>query len=80
MKTWFQAACHFLGGGGGSSPPPPPPPPPPPATQSSPLVSQAGLAQKNVLAAGAGAGVDNTIMSSPMGAPAPSTAKQTLGS
>jgi hypothetical protein len=41
-------------------------------------VQQSGAMQRSALAAASGAGFDNTITSSPMGAPTPTTAQKTL--
>ena len=77
---WQDRVCFFGGGGGSASAPVPPPPPPSPATAADASIQQAGAMQRTALANAAGAGFDNTIVSSPMGAPAANTSqKQLLG-
>ena len=65
---------------GGLKAPPPSPPPPNPPLIADPSTQASANAAQLAAAAAAGQGFNNTIQSSPQGAPAPSTAqKQLLG-
>ena len=57
----------------------PPPPPPTPPTMASPIVQESASQTAARAAAAEGQGFNDTVKSSPEGAPAPSLAKATLG-
>jgi hypothetical protein len=67
-----------------AAPPPPPPPPPPanPPTYANSSVQAAGQGARSRMMAAAGAGLDNTLFTSPQGvgaAATPTTKTQLLG-
>ncbi len=64
---------------GGPAAPAPPPPPPNPPSLAQPSIMQAGMAEKNRLAAQAGGGFNGTDVTGPQGAKAPNTTKTLLG-